>query len=207
MPGDRESFRKNGSRFSIRNCEQDRKIDRFRDSVPRRLAECLDLRSLFGRRIGFPSELPARQEPGIGFVHFNPLDKGFTAGAIDDETEFGDKAFRNSVPRFSEDDRRANRALVDEIGRIADDNGVTRARLALAWLLSRKPWSLPTPGTTKLHRLEEKLAAAIGRADCERSCHHRHDPRGDRHRRRATTRRRRPGSTAETVAERLGARL
>ena len=104
--------------------------------------------------------LPTLEELGIGFVPFSPLGKGFLTGAIDETTEFGEKDFRNTVPRFSEENRRANQRLVAEIGRIADAKGVTRAQIALAWLLAQKPWIVPIPGTTKLHRLEENLGAA-----------------------------------------------
>jgi aryl-alcohol dehydrogenase-like predicted oxidoreductase len=105
--------------------------------------------------------LPTLEELGIGFVPFSPLGKGFLTGAIDETTEFGDKDFRNTaVPRFSKENRHANRRLIDEIGRIADAKGATKAQIALAWLLAQKPWIVPIPGTTKLHRLEENLGAA-----------------------------------------------
>jgi pyridoxine 4-dehydrogenase len=104
--------------------------------------------------------LPLCEELGIGFVPFSPLGKGFLTGKIDEKTEFAANDFRNTVPRFSEENRRANMKLVEEIGRVADAKGVTKAQIALAWLLSRKPWIVPIPGTTKLHRLEENLGAA-----------------------------------------------
>jgi pyridoxine 4-dehydrogenase len=104
--------------------------------------------------------LPTLEELGIGFVPFSPLGKGFLTGAIDEKTDFGEKDFRNTVPRFSAENRRANQKLVEEIGRIAEAKGVTRAQIALAWLLAQKPWIVPIPGTTKLHRLEENLGAA-----------------------------------------------
>ena len=104
--------------------------------------------------------LPACEELGIGFVPFSPLGKGFLTGAIDETTTFDSTDFRNVVPRFSPEARKANQALVDLIGHIAAKRGATRAQIALAWVLARKPWIVPIPGTTKLHRLEENLGAA-----------------------------------------------
>ena len=104
--------------------------------------------------------LPTLEEFGIGFVPFSPLGKGFLTGAIDENTEFGSNDFRNTVPRFSEENRRANRALVEVLGELADEKGATRAQIALAWLLAQKPWIVPIPGTTKPHRLEENVGAA-----------------------------------------------
>jgi aryl-alcohol dehydrogenase-like predicted oxidoreductase len=104
--------------------------------------------------------LPLLEELGIGFVPFSPLGKGFLTGAIDAQTTFGATDFRNTVPRFSPQAREANRALVDVLAGIAARLGATPAQLALAWLLARKPWIVPIPGTTKLHRLEENLGAA-----------------------------------------------
>ena len=104
--------------------------------------------------------MPVLEELGIGFVPFSPLGKGFLTGAIDAGTSFAKDDFRNIVPRFSEDNRRANAGLVEVLGRIADSKGATRAQVALAWLLAQKPWIVPIPGTTKLHRLEENLGAA-----------------------------------------------
>jgi len=104
--------------------------------------------------------LPTLEELGIGFVPFSPLGKGFLTGAISDKTEFDKTDFRNTVPRFAEDARKANQALVDAIGRIADQKKATKAQIALAWLLAQKPWIVPIPGTTKLHRLEENLGGA-----------------------------------------------
>ncbi|UXU89859.1 aldo/keto reductase [Burkholderia sp. S-53] len=104
--------------------------------------------------------LPTLEELGIGFVPFSPLGKGFLTGAIDAGTTFAANDFRNIVPRFSEENRNANAGLVDLLGRIATDKGATRAQIALAWLLARKPWIVPIPGTTKLHRLDENLGAA-----------------------------------------------
>jgi aryl-alcohol dehydrogenase-like predicted oxidoreductase len=104
--------------------------------------------------------LPTLEELGIGLVAFSPLGKGFLTGAITKDTVFAKDDFRNIVPRFSEQARQANRALVDALTTIATTRGVTPAQVALAWLLSRKPWIVPIPGTTKLHRLEENLGAA-----------------------------------------------
>ncbi len=104
--------------------------------------------------------LPALEELGIGFVPFSPLGKGFLTGAISDKTEFDKTDFRNIVPRFAAEARKANQAVVDAIGQIADRKKVTKAQIALAWLLAQKPWIVPIPGTTKLHRLEENLGGA-----------------------------------------------
>ena len=104
--------------------------------------------------------LPLLEELGVGFVPFSPLGKGFLTGAIDARTTFGANDFRNTVPRFSPRAREANRELVDVLAGIAARLGATPAQLALAWLLARKPWIVPIPGTTKLHRLEENLGAA-----------------------------------------------
>lgn len=104
--------------------------------------------------------LPTLQELGIGFVPFSPLGKGFLTGAISDKTEFDKTDFRNIVPRFSAEARKANQALVDALGKIAEHKNATTAQIALAWLLAQKPWIVPIPGTTKLHRLEENLGGA-----------------------------------------------
>jgi aryl-alcohol dehydrogenase-like predicted oxidoreductase len=104
--------------------------------------------------------LPTLEELGIGFVPFSPLGKGFLTGAISEKTEFDKSDFRNIVPRFSAEARKANQALVDALGRIADQKNATKAQIALAWLLAQKPWIVPIPGTTKLHRLEENLGGA-----------------------------------------------
>jgi len=103
--------------------------------------------------------LPTLQELGIGFVPFSPLGRGFLTGTITADTTFSDNDFRNSVPRFEVEARRANQALVDRIGTIAAARGATPAQVALAWLLAQAPWIVPIPGTTKVHRLEENLAA------------------------------------------------
>jgi aryl-alcohol dehydrogenase-like predicted oxidoreductase len=104
--------------------------------------------------------LPALEELGIGFVPFSPLGKGFLTGAISESTTFDKTDFRNSVPRFSPEARKANQALVDLLGNIAAGKKATSAEIAIAWLLARKPWIVPIPGTTKLHRLEENIGAA-----------------------------------------------
>ncbi len=104
--------------------------------------------------------LPTLEELGIGFVPFSPLGKGFLTGAIKDGATFGSDDFRSKVPRFSPEAIKANQALVDLLGQIANNKGVTAAQIALAWLLAQKPWIVPIPGTTKLHRLEENLGAA-----------------------------------------------
>ncbi len=104
--------------------------------------------------------LPTLEELGIGFVPFSPLGKGFLTGAINENTQFDSTDFRNVVPRFSPEARKANQKLVDLFGEIAESRKVTRAQIALAWLLAQKPWIVPIPGTTKLHRLEENLGAA-----------------------------------------------
>lgn len=106
------------------------------------------------------SILPTLEELGIGFVPFSPLGKGFLTGAISADATFGSDDFRSIVPRFSPEALQANQALVDLLGQIARDKGVTSAQIALAWLLAQKPWIVPIPGTTKLHRLEENLGAA-----------------------------------------------
>jgi len=104
--------------------------------------------------------LPTLEELGIGFVPFSPLGKGFLTGTIDGSTTFDKSDFRNIVPRFSEENRKANQELIEVLGKIADGKGLTRAQIALAWLLAQKPWIVPIPGTTKLHRLKENLDAA-----------------------------------------------
>ena len=104
--------------------------------------------------------LPTLEELGIGFVPFSPLGKGFLTGAINENTKFSTEDFRNKVPRFSEENRKANQALVDVIGKFAAQKKVTPAQVALAWLLAQKPWIVPIPGTTKLHRLQENCGAA-----------------------------------------------
>jgi aryl-alcohol dehydrogenase-like predicted oxidoreductase len=115
--------------------------------------------SLWWRR---PEEelLPALEELGIGLVPFSPLGKGFLTGKIDETTTFAADDFRQIVPRFTPEARKANQALVDLLTRIAQQKGATPAQVALAWLLAQKPWIVPIPGTTKLHRLEENLGAA-----------------------------------------------
>jgi aryl-alcohol dehydrogenase-like predicted oxidoreductase len=104
--------------------------------------------------------LPTLEELGIGFVPFSPLGKGFLTGAISENTTFDKTDFRNIVPRFTPEARKANQALVDLLGKIAARKQATPAQIALAWLLARKPWIVPIPGTTKLHRLDENIGAA-----------------------------------------------
>jgi aryl-alcohol dehydrogenase-like predicted oxidoreductase len=103
--------------------------------------------------------IPTLEELGIGFVPFSPLGKGYLTGKIDESTTFDATDFRNTVPRFTPEARKANQALVDLLGGIAQRKKATPAQVALAWLLSRKPWIVPIPGTTKLHRLQENVAA------------------------------------------------
>lgn len=104
--------------------------------------------------------LPTLEELGIGFVPFAPLGKGFLTGTIDESTKFDAGDFRSTVPRFSEEARHTNLALVELLGSIAARHRISRAQLALAWLLAQKPWIVPIPGTTKLHRLDENVGAA-----------------------------------------------
>ena len=114
--------------------------------------------SLWWRR---PEEevIPTLEELGIGFVPFSPLGKGFLTGKIDENTTFDSSDFRNIVPRFTPEARKANQALVDLLGSIAERKKATPAQIALAWLLAQKPWIVPIPGTTKLHRLDENIGA------------------------------------------------
>jgi len=103
--------------------------------------------------------IPTVEELGIGFVPYSPLGKGFLTGKISEDTKFDKNDFRNIVPRFTPENRKANQALVDLLGRFAQQKKATPAQVALAWLLAQKPWMVPIPGTTKLHRLEENIAA------------------------------------------------
>jgi aryl-alcohol dehydrogenase-like predicted oxidoreductase len=103
--------------------------------------------------------IPTLEELGIGFVPFSPLGKGFLTGKISGDTKFDKSDFRNIVPRFSEENRKANQGVVDLMGRFAERKKATPAQIALAWLLAQKPWIVPIPGTTKLHRLEENIGA------------------------------------------------
>lgn len=104
--------------------------------------------------------IPVLEELGIGFVPFSPLGKGFLTGKIDETTRFDSSDFRNRIPRFSEEARKANQSLVDRLGGIAQRRGATTAQIALAWLLAQKPWIVPIPGTRKMERLGENIAAA-----------------------------------------------
>jgi aryl-alcohol dehydrogenase-like predicted oxidoreductase len=106
------------------------------------------------------SVMPTLEELGIGLVPFSPLGKGFLTGAISDKTEFDRTDFRMTVPRFSEENRKANQSIVDVVTRLAADKQVTPAQIALAWLLAQKPWIVPIPGTTKQHRLVENIGAS-----------------------------------------------
>ena len=103
--------------------------------------------------------LPTLEELGIGFVPFSPLGKGFLTGKINEETQFDKTDFRSVVPRFSAENRKSNQAMVDLVGKFAQEKKATPAQIALAWVLAQKPWMVPIPGTTKLHRLEENLGA------------------------------------------------
>jgi aryl-alcohol dehydrogenase-like predicted oxidoreductase len=104
--------------------------------------------------------LPTLEELGVGFVPFSPLGKGFLTGKIDEKTTFDKNDFRNIVPRFTPEARKANQALVDLLGKFAEQKKATPAQVALAWLLAQKPWIVPIPGTKRLERLEENLGAA-----------------------------------------------
>lgn len=106
------------------------------------------------------SVMPTIGELGIGFVPFSPLGRGFLTGAIKEDTKFEGNDIRNALPRFEGEARQANLALVELLGKIADNKDATRAQIALAWLLAQKPWIVPIPGTTKVHRLEENVSAA-----------------------------------------------
>jgi aryl-alcohol dehydrogenase-like predicted oxidoreductase len=103
--------------------------------------------------------LPTVEELGIGFVPFSPLGKGFLTGAIKEDTRFDKTDFRNTVPRFAPENRKANQAIVDVVSQFAQQKKATPAQIALAWVLAQKPWMVPIPGTTKLHRLEENIGA------------------------------------------------
>jgi aryl-alcohol dehydrogenase-like predicted oxidoreductase len=104
--------------------------------------------------------LPTLEELGIGFVPFSPLGKGFLTGKMDEDTKFESTDFRSTIPRFAPEAMKANRVLVELLAQVAEKKGATPAQIALAWLLAQKPWIVPIPGTTKLHRLEENLGAA-----------------------------------------------
>jgi aryl-alcohol dehydrogenase-like predicted oxidoreductase len=103
--------------------------------------------------------MPTLEELGIGFVPFSPLGKGFLTGKIDENTQFDKGDFRNTLPRFHEENRKANQAMVELLNTIATQKNATPAQVALAWLLAQKPWIVPIPGTTKFNRLEENLGA------------------------------------------------
>jgi aryl-alcohol dehydrogenase-like predicted oxidoreductase len=120
------------------------------------------LQSEYSLRWRKPEEtvLPALEELGIGFVPFSPLGKGFLTGKINADTKFDSTDFRNTVPRFTPENRKANQGLVDLLSAFANQKKATPAQIAIAWLLAKKQWIVPIPGTTKLHRLEENLGAA-----------------------------------------------
>jgi len=123
--------------------------------------------SLWERRVE-ADILPTLEELGIGLVPYSPLGRGFLTGKVDATTTYAEGDFRNSLPRFALEARKANLALVDLLTRIAMEKGATPAQVALAWLLAQKPWIVPIPGTTKLHRLEENLGAtALALSDAE----------------------------------------
>ena len=103
--------------------------------------------------------IPSLEELGIGFVPYSPLSKGFLTGKIDENAKFDSSDFRSTLPRFTPDALKANQALIDLLGRIAERKKATPAQIALAWLLAQKPWIVPIPGTTKLHRLDENIGA------------------------------------------------
>jgi aryl-alcohol dehydrogenase-like predicted oxidoreductase len=103
--------------------------------------------------------IPTLEELGIGFVPFSPLGKGFLTGAISEGTQFDKTDFRSIVPRFTPENRKANQAFVDLLAKFAQQKKATPAKIALAWVLAQKPWFVPIPGTTKMHRLEENLGA------------------------------------------------
>ena len=129
--------------------------------------------------------LPLLEELGIGFVPFSPLGKGFLTGQIDDKTTFEPTDFRNVVPRFTEENRKANLAFVEWLKAFAERKQATPAQIALAWLLAQKPWIVPIPGTTKRHRLEENLGAAAIQLTATGSPRHRSRRFGNRRQRRA----------------------
>ncbi len=116
-------------------------------------------------RAGSAGDLPTLEELGIGFVPFSPLGKGFLTGKIDETTTFDSTDFRNIVPRFTPEARKANQAVVDLLRQIGERKGATPAQIALAWLLAQKPWIVPIPGTTKLIALDENIGAVVARAD------------------------------------------
>jgi aryl-alcohol dehydrogenase-like predicted oxidoreductase len=112
--------------------------------------------------------IPTLEELGIGFVPFSPLGKGFLTGAINEHTRFDEADFRNRVPRFTAENRKSNRVFVDVLDTFAKQKNATPAQIALAWLLAQKPWIVPIPGTTKLHRLEENIGADCNRTNARR---------------------------------------
>ena len=117
--------------------------------------------------------IPTLEELGIGFVPYSPLGKGFLTGKIDENTKFDSSDFRSTLPRFTPEALKANQALIDLLGSIAERKKATPAQIALAWLLAQKPWIVPIPGTTKLHRLDENIGAVVSRTHAGRSARHR----------------------------------
>jgi aryl-alcohol dehydrogenase-like predicted oxidoreductase len=111
--------------------------------------------------------LPTLEELGIGFVPYSPLGKGFLTGKIDENTPIESNDFRSTLPRFTPENRKANQALVDLLAKIAKRKKATPAQIALAWLLAQKPWIVPIPGTTRLHRLEENIGAVAVELTCD----------------------------------------
>jgi aryl-alcohol dehydrogenase-like predicted oxidoreductase len=124
------------------------------------LSVTLKLFSKQAPRLGVALHLPTASDPRRRAVPFSPLGKGFLTGRIDENTKFDSTDFRHTVPRFSPEARKANQALVDLIGKFAAQKKATPAQIALAWVLAQKPWIVPIPGTTKLHRLEENIGGA-----------------------------------------------
>ena len=118
--------------------------------------------------------IPTLEELGIGFVPYSPLGKGFLTGTMNENTKLDSTDFRSTLPRFTPEAMKANQALVDLLGSIAKRKKATPAQIALAWLLAQKPWIVPIPGTTKLHRLEENIGAVDGRTDARRSARDRY---------------------------------
>ena len=117
--------------------------------------------------------IPTLEELGIGLVPYSPLGKGFLTGKIDENAKFDSSDFRSTLPRFTPEALKANQALINLLGSIAERKKATPAQIALAWLLAQKPWIVPIPGTTKLHRLDENIGAVSSRTYARRSAKHR----------------------------------
>ena len=114
--------------------------------------------------------IPTLEELGIGLVPYSPLGKGFLTGKIDENAKFDSSDFRSTLPRFTPEALKANQALIDLLGSIGERKKATPAQIALAWLLAQKPWMVPIPGTTKLHRLDENIGALVSRTDARTIC-------------------------------------